>query len=184
MDHAGWYCRDDNTFRQLIGTQYIGAMAPPGGGRTQITQRYVRHFNLINFVPFSNESLKRIFTTILDWFLASNGFSADVLATSSPVVSATIAIYDTIAAKLLPTPTKSHYTFNLRDLAKVFQGLTASSPNLVNEKADLVRLVPRELACVSRPARGRRRPRVVHGRARHRGALALRPGLPHRDRAR
>lgn len=37
------------------------------------------------------------------------------------MVASTLDIYDTIADNLLPTPAKSHYTFNLRDLSKVFQ---------------------------------------------------------------
>lgn len=37
------------------------------------------------------------------------------------MVAATLDIYNTIADNLLPTPAKSHYTFNLRDLSKVFQ---------------------------------------------------------------
>ena len=35
-------------------------------------------------------------------------------------VKATIEIYNTIRAELLPTPAKSHYTYNMRDLSKVF----------------------------------------------------------------
>lgn len=77
MDHGGWYDRKENTFRQLVDVQFVAAMGPPGGGRTSITQRYVRHFNLLNFVPFSNESLHRVFGTILDWFL-QRGFNSTV----------------------------------------------------------------------------------------------------------
>ena len=39
------------------------------------------------------------------------------------LVSSTTAMYNTITTELLPTPAKSHYTFNLRDLSKVFQGM-------------------------------------------------------------
>jgi hypothetical protein len=44
-------------------------MGPPGGGRSRITQRYVRHFNVIGFVPFDKDSLGRIFSTIVQWCL-------------------------------------------------------------------------------------------------------------------
>lgn len=37
------------------------------------------------------------------------------------VVAATIDIYNSIRSELLPTPAKSHYTYNMRDLSKVFQ---------------------------------------------------------------
>ena len=39
------------------------------------------------------------------------------------MVDTTISVYNTITTEMLPTPAKSHYTFNLRDLSKVFQGI-------------------------------------------------------------
>ncbi|KAH8046935.1 1-aminocyclopropane-1-carboxylate synthase [Aureococcus anophagefferens] len=123
----------------LIDIQFIAAMGPPGGGRTQITQRYVRHFNMINFVPFNQESLTRVFLTILDWSLGS--YNNAVKSLSGAVVDATISIYEAIASGLLPTPMKSHYTFNLRDLSKVFQGLSQGHPDVIDGKEAFV-LVP------------------------------------------
>jgi len=139
MDHMGWYDRKENEFRYLVDIQFCAAMGPPGGGRTRITQRYVRHFNLINFVNFSDESLGRVFGTILDWKLAQ-GFGAPVKQLSTNVVSSTISVYNTIAHQLLPTPAKSHYTFNLRDLSKVFQGVLQGDANIIKEKEQFVRL--------------------------------------------
>lgn len=44
----------------------------------------------------------------------------------------TIVVYNTISAQLLPTPAKSHYTFNLRDLSKVFQGILMAEPGKID----------------------------------------------------
>lgn len=49
-------------------------------------------------------------------------------------------VYEKVRKELLPTPTKSHYLFNLRDISKVFQGVCLSHPKVILEKQDLVRL--------------------------------------------
>ena len=139
MDHKGWYDRKENEFRRLVDIQFCAAMGPPGGGRTRITQRYVRHFNVINFVNFSDDSLARVFSTILEWRL-SQGFGQPIKKVSNETVVATIDIYNKITENLLPTPAKSHYTFNLRDLSKVFQGVLQAQPNVVKETNQFIRL--------------------------------------------
>jgi hypothetical protein len=45
------------------------------------------------------------------------------------IVDTCISVYNTVQTQLLPTPAKSHYTFNLRDLSKVFQGMLMASPS-------------------------------------------------------
>lgn len=46
----------------------------------------------------------------------------------SSVVDATLDVYRVVMSQLLPTPTKSHYTFNLRDISRVMQGFLMLKP--------------------------------------------------------
>lgn len=55
---------------------------------------------------------------------------------SERVVGATIEVFNRITRELLPTPQKSHYTFNLRDMAKVFQGDARSSLPVESIRSD------------------------------------------------
>jgi dynein heavy chain len=60
-------------------------------------------------------------------------FNEGIQAVSEPLVSATVELYNAIRASLLPTPSKSHYTFNLRDLSKVVQGVMRGDPKTTAE---------------------------------------------------
>ena len=44
------------------------------------------------------------------------------------VVEGTLDVYQKVISSLLPTPTKSHYTFNLRDISRVMQGFLMMKP--------------------------------------------------------
>ncbi|PNH03664.1 Dynein heavy chain 7, axonemal [Tetrabaena socialis] len=132
MDHGGWYDRQ-NTFRRLDDVLFVAAMGPPGGGRNPITARYARHFNLVSIVDFDDHTLGRIFSTLLAWHLDGKGFPANIKELKEPIISATLSVYTRVVAQLLPTPTRSHYTFNLRDISRVMQGFLLMPPQLLGE---------------------------------------------------
>lgn len=49
-------------------------------------------------------------------------------------------MYTRITKELLPTPTKSHYTYNLRDISKIFQGVLMINYDHIQKKEDLYAL--------------------------------------------
>jgi len=124
MDYGGWYDRTDISFRKLVDIQFIAAMGPPGGGRNPVTARFIRHFNLVSICEFDDSSYVRIYQAIVDWWAKRGKLDSSVAGKLPCIVNATIEIYNSIREELLPTPTKSHYTYNMRDLSKVFQGIS------------------------------------------------------------
>eukprot|EP01135_Chromosphaera_perkinsii_P003004 Nk52_evm26s232 gene=Nk52_evmTU26s232 len=140
MDHDGWYDRKViGTFKEIVDVNFVCAMGPPGGGRNPITNRMTRHFNVIYISEMNDSSKTKIFGTILNTYLKQTQLS-DPDGLTSKTVQATINVYATIAKELLPTPAKSHYTFNLRDLSKVFQGILMSPYHSLSDEVSFVRL--------------------------------------------
>jgi len=139
IDCGGWYDLEEMSWRQVVDTTLLAAMGPPGGGRNHLTPRILRHFNLLCFTDFDDPTLVRIFTAVSKWHFES-GFSGEVAAAVPQVVAATLATYRAAMAELLPTPRKSHYTFNLRDFARVVQGMLMHRPDTELGKDALVRL--------------------------------------------
>jgi dynein heavy chain, axonemal len=138
LDHRGWYNRKDLQFMNLEDLVILSAMGPPGGGRTRITDRMVRHFNIIAYTELEESTIKQIFSGLVNFFLKR--FSEDIKSVMPTMIDSVLYMYNTVKKNLLPTPTKSHYTFNMRDISKVFQGICNASLKHTSERADIVRL--------------------------------------------
>jgi dynein heavy chain len=68
MDQGGWYDLDNKEYKFLEDITFVGAMGPPSQGRNKISLRCSRHFNILYAEPYSANSMKFIFTTMMDWF--------------------------------------------------------------------------------------------------------------------
>ena len=98
MDYSGWYDIDlpDKAFRKLVNVRFITAMGPPGNGRNSVSSRYIRHFNVLYVEPYSDDSLKSIFGTIMSWLFlakATPAWPMPVQMMKEGIVDNTIKVY-------------------------------------------------------------------------------------------
>lgn len=166
-------------------------MGPPGGGRNAVTSRFLRHFNIFSINAFSDDTMVRIFSSVMAFYLKNNEFPSEHFAVGNQIVTATMEVsaspkkqwyhvncsneidkyvshihkdqsylfvsnalilcfyafkvYKKAMENLLPTPAKSHYTFNLRDFSRVIQGCLLAKKESVENKRTMIRLFVHEV---------------------------------------
>jgi dynein heavy chain len=111
------YERKTCELRHIEDLTFLAAMTT----RQTVSERLLRHFNLLCISEFSQDILKTIFTSILTQ--GFNDYSQGVYDSVPVLTKATLSVYHEVVELFPPTPLKSHYTFNLRDLSSVFRGL-------------------------------------------------------------
>eukprot|EP00946_MAST-07B_sp_MAST-7B-sp1_P003364 g3364.t1 len=142
VDNGGWYdvVGGEMDFHQLEDTQLIAAMGPPGMGANDITPRMMRHFSAICITTFDSTTITQIYDAIMIWYMGGVGHNPEIAEMATNLVAATVSVYKSCSATLLPTPQKSHYTFNLRDFSRIIQGITLLKPYEGLTKESMVRL--------------------------------------------
>ena len=140
VDNGGWYDLAEMDFHQLDDTQLICAMGPPGMGANDITPRMMRHFSPLCITTFNSTTISQIYQSIMSWYMVSVGHTAEISSIGSTLIQATVDVYQSSMKALLPTPQKSHYTFNLRDFSRIVQGITLLHPYEGLTKESMVRL--------------------------------------------
>jgi dynein heavy chain len=103
-------------------------MCPPGAGRPNPSAKLPARCALISIAEFDNEALTKIFTVMLDSKYKQHSEARSV----AMMVTVSIDFYEKVKARLLPTPAKCHYLFNLRDLSQLVQGLCRAWGQKVN----------------------------------------------------
>ncbi|XP_055873384.1 dynein axonemal heavy chain 6-like isoform X2 [Biomphalaria glabrata] len=142
QDFGGFYDRDTMLWKEIEDVTLSAACAPPGGGRNPVSPRMFRHFSML-CIPSPNEhSLKHMFMAIMNGFLMD--FPTVVRQCSEAIVGASVELYFRMSSDLLPTPAKSHYVFNLRDLSKCVQGMLQADPGVIRDRLQIFRLFVHE----------------------------------------
>jgi dynein heavy chain len=138
QDQNGFYDRKKLFWKVIENSTLLLVAGPPGGGRNSMTARFTRHSTILCMPATSEEAMNLIFSSIITGFLKK--FKSEIQGLAGPAVSGTIEIYNKCGDELLPTPTRSHYTFNLRDVSKVFQGLLMVKPMYVQNEVAFAHL--------------------------------------------
>ena len=145
MDYSGWYDIDtpEKEFRKTVNSTFAAAMLPPVG-TASISNRYIRHFNVLYIPPYSDDSLQSIFSNVMQWILVNQNekfpYSEGIKSLKENLVRSTIQVFQSTNINFRPTPAKSHYTYNLRDVSKVFAGINNSNPKAIRDEDDMIKL--------------------------------------------
>ena len=110
-------------FKVCEDLQFLAAMQHPGGGKNDIPNRLKRNFFIFNMVLPSITSINDIYGQMLAGRFPVAKIPAETMQVVNTLTTATISLWRTVKDKMLPTPAKFHYVFNLRELSRVFQGI-------------------------------------------------------------
>lgn len=86
------YDLKDTSSITLVDLQLIAAMGPPGGGRNAVTARFLRHFNIFSINAFSDDTMVRIFSTVVTFYFKNYEFPPEYFSLGKQIVTATMEV--------------------------------------------------------------------------------------------
>jgi dynein heavy chain len=136
----------DLSIKYMKDMQFIGAMVParcPYG----VDPRFMRLFSVFNITFPPEESIRRIYSTILETFFSQGAFDKSMQGSdlASRCTNVMMDVFNAVVAALPPTPAKFHYIFNLRDLGRITEGVMQATPDKFAGVASIVRLERHEI---------------------------------------
>ncbi|MCO5597847.1 hypothetical protein L7F22_051931 [Adiantum nelumboides] len=139
VERGGFYDRGKElNWKNIKDIKFVSAMGRPGGARNHVDPRFISLFCTFEIQFPAASSLFQIYNSILQAHVQN--LSAEVKEISGSITEMTLELYNYLVDSLPPTPAKFHYIFNLRDLSRVYEGLTLSTTDTVKTSSQLLRL--------------------------------------------
>eukprot|EP00198_Chlamydomonas_reinhardtii_P012689 XP_001702026.1 flagellar outer dynein arm heavy chain gamma [Chlamydomonas reinhardtii] len=134
LEQGGMYSLEKpiGDMKFITDVRYVAAMNTPGGGKNDIPNRLKRQFAIFNVPLPSVAAINGIFGKLVEGRFSRDVFCEEVVYVASKLVPLTITLWNRIQTKMLPTPAKFHYLFNMRELSKVFQGVILATRDRFN----------------------------------------------------
>jgi dynein heavy chain len=82
-----------------------------------------RHFFIFNMVLPSEGSINDIYGKIIEIFFTTKAFGEVISVQAKKLTKLTSDLLKRVKSKFITTPIKFHYSFNMRDLSRTFQGI-------------------------------------------------------------
>ncbi|KAL0227405.1 hypothetical protein P9112_014729 [Eukaryota sp. TZLM1-RC] len=127
----------------IVDLFFFAAMQHPGGGRNDIPDRLRRHFAIFNCTLPSQEAVEHVYSLIIKGYFttqAPRSFPESLSNVLNNIVPMTYSLWDSVKQKMLPTPAKFHYMFNMRDLSRITQGMLYVTSETITGPSNLVSL--------------------------------------------
>ncbi|XP_070240511.1 dynein axonemal heavy chain 14 [Bos mutus] len=133
LDMGGIYDTEKITWKNIQDLSLVAACVFPVS-RRYISPRLLKHFSILVLPHLPQTAIKTIFQVHLGTYFSINNFAPEVQKTKDQIISCCLAVYHQVCQTMLPTPTKCHYMFNLRDIFKLLLGLLQADKFVVNSK--------------------------------------------------
>jgi dynein heavy chain len=138
MGYRGYYDRKSCSWHEVINTDILAAMSPPGRGREMISNRILSQFVTLNYVHPGPKEVTSIFHSILSSRMKS--LDSGIKSIMKDLAESTSDILHKVIDVFRPTPLKTHYIFNLRDVMRVAQGLLQADHSYIDSREYMLRL--------------------------------------------
>lgn len=141
LDYEGWYdlVSDNKEFVKIVDLSLVAAMGNVASGRT-VSQRFIRH-SIVQFCDsYPQTTIFKIFSNVMDWFFKRTKLDNKIMSFKDSTIDATSKLYNQCTLTFKATPAKTHYLFNLRDVSRVFQGISKSNNLGIRDEVEYIKL--------------------------------------------
>ena len=133
---------EPSTFQkvQLKNTTVVSCLTTSFGMNQPLSERVLRHFHAVSTTPPTDESVNKIFSAKFNVFFKTRGFQPEAAGVIGPIIQSTVLIYNTMKTSLPPVNSKTHYLFDLIDVAKLVDGCMLLPKELSDNKKMYTRI--------------------------------------------